>query len=67
MVGLTGHTQHPFDEITQTGYSPGGCGVWTLRGQKMSVLQVCMPAGAQIPERYKPMMRLDIEEEGLVA
>ncbi|KAI9162116.1 hypothetical protein LWI28_024022 [Acer negundo] len=41
-------------------------------GKTSSVVEVCMQAGAQIPERYKPMMRLDIivpdcEEEGLVA
>ncbi|TXG70087.1 hypothetical protein EZV62_005022 [Acer yangbiense] len=41
-------------------------------GKAPAVVEVCMQAGAQIPERYKPMMRLDIvvpdsEEEGLVA
>ncbi|KAK1575329.1 hypothetical protein Q3G72_004529 [Acer saccharum] len=41
-------------------------------GKAPAMVEVCMQAGAQIPERYKPMMRLDIivphyEEEGLVA
>lgn len=29
-------------------------------GKAPAVVEVCMQAGAQVPERYKPMMRLDI-------
>ena len=29
-------------------------------GKAPAVVEVCMQAGAQIPEDYKPMMRLDI-------
>ncbi|XVE53115.1 hypothetical protein DITRI_Ditri02bG0178500 [Diplodiscus trichospermus] len=41
-------------------------------GKAPAVVEVCMQAGAQIPSRYKPMMRLDIivpesEEASLVA
>ncbi|XWS27354.1 hypothetical protein CRYUN_Cryun26dG0108000 [Craigia yunnanensis] len=41
-------------------------------GKSPAVVEVCMQAGAQIPNRYKPMMRLDIivpesEEANLVA
>ncbi|XP_022717299.1 APO protein 1, chloroplastic-like [Durio zibethinus] len=41
-------------------------------GKAPAVVEVCMQAGAQIPNRYKPMMRLDIivpesEEASLVA
>ncbi|KAK8603137.1 hypothetical protein V6N13_085331 [Hibiscus sabdariffa] len=41
-------------------------------GKAPAVVEVCMQAGAQVPNRYKPMMRLDIivpesEEASLVA
>jgi len=41
-------------------------------GKAPAVVEVCMQAGAQVPEKYKPMMRLDIvlpdsEEAHLVA
>lgn len=41
-------------------------------GKVPAVIEVCMQAGAKIPDKYKPMMRLDIvvpedEEERLVA
>ncbi|GMH14824.1 hypothetical protein Nepgr_016665 [Nepenthes gracilis] len=41
-------------------------------GKAPAVVEVCMQAGARVPERYKPMMRLDIvlpdsDEAGLVA
>lgn len=41
-------------------------------GKAPAVVELCMQAGAKIPQRYKPMMRLDIvvpecEEESLVA
>lgn len=41
-------------------------------GKAPAVVEVCMQAGARVPERYKPMMRLDIvvpqsEEARLVA
>ncbi|CAN4077821.1 unnamed protein product [Withania somnifera] len=41
-------------------------------GKAPAVVEVCMQAGAQIPQKYKPMMRLDIvlpesEESRLVA
>jgi hypothetical protein len=29
-------------------------------GKAPAVVEVCMQAGAQVPDRYKPMMRLDI-------
>lgn len=29
-------------------------------GRATAVVEVCMQAGAQVPETYKPMMRLDI-------
>ncbi|KAK4788844.1 hypothetical protein SAY86_020163 [Trapa natans] len=41
-------------------------------GKAPAVIEICMQAGAKIPDKYKPMMRLDIvvpedEEERLVA
>ncbi|CDO98690.1 unnamed protein product [Coffea canephora] len=47
-------------------------GLKRFYGKAPAVVEVCMQAGAQVPERYKPMMRLDIvvpesEEAQLVA
>lgn len=47
-------------------------GLKRFYGKAPAVVEVCMQAGAQVPDKYKPMMRLDIvipdtEESRLVA